>query len=71
MAEAQPKFQPFKVFVWNLPLYITESNIVFDKRGRSNRHMFMTFLDASSLENCLHAQPHTIDDVEVHVKKCH
>ena len=70
MAEAQPKFQPFKVFVWNLPLYITKSNIVFNKHGKSKRHMFMTFLDASSLENCLQAQPHTIGDVKVHVPKC-
>ena len=86
MAEAQPIFQPLKVFVCNLPINIdnetladyfgkfgnvTESLVIFDESGRSKRYGFVKFSDASSLENCLQAQPHTIDDVEVHVQKCH
>ena len=84
MAEAQPEFQPLKVFVCNLPLCVdnktladsfgkfgdvTESKIVFNKRGKSMRYGFVTFSAASSLENCLQAQPHFIDGAKVNVHR--
>ena len=48
---------------------ITESFVVFDEHGRSKKHGFVTFSDASSLENCLCEQPHFIDGAKVKVRR--
>ena len=48
---------------------ITESFVVFDEHGRSKKHGFVTFSDASSLENCPQAQPHFIDGAKVEVHR--